>query len=58
MDLKMPRMDGFDALAWLQGHAAFDALPTVVLSGSGLEEDILKAKARTITKSNLPHATN
>jgi CheY-like chemotaxis protein len=43
-DLKMPRMDGFDVLAWLQSHAAFDALPTVVLSGSGLEEDVLKAK--------------
>ena len=44
VDLKMPRMDGFDVLAWLQSHAAFDALPTVVLSGSGLEEDVLKAK--------------
>jgi CheY-like chemotaxis protein len=44
MDLKMPRMDGFDVLAWVQSHAACDALPTVVLSGSGLEEDALKAK--------------
>jgi len=44
MDLKMPRVDGFHVLAWLQSHAAFDTLPTVVLSGSGLEEDVLKAK--------------
>jgi CheY-like chemotaxis protein len=44
LDLKMPRMDGFDVLTWLQSHTAFDALPTVVLSGSGLEEDVLKAK--------------
>jgi len=44
LDLKMPRVDGFDLLAWLQSHAAFDSLPTVVLSASGLEEDVLKAK--------------
>ena len=44
LDLKMPRVDGFDVLAWVKSHAAFDALPTVVLSGSGLEEDLLKAK--------------
>ena len=42
LDLKMPRMDGFDVLAWVQSHAAFDALPTVVQLRS--REDVLKAK--------------
>ena len=44
LDLKMPRVDGFDVLAWVQDHAAFNDLPTVVLSGSDLEEDVVKAK--------------
>ncbi len=44
LDLKMPRVDGFEVLTWVQSHAAFDALPTVVLSDSVLEEDVLKAK--------------
>ena len=45
LDLKMPRMDGFDVLSWVQSQAALNALPIVVLSGSGLEEDVLKAKS-------------
>ena len=44
LDLKMPGVDGFDLLQWVQGHAAFDSLPTVVLSSSDMEEDVLKAK--------------
>ena len=44
LDLKMPGTDGFDLLRWVQSHAAFNSLPTVVLSGSGLDEDVLKAK--------------
>ncbi len=44
LDLKMPRVDGFEVLTWVQRHTAFDALPTVVLSGSDLEEDVIRAK--------------
>lgn len=44
LDLHMPRVDGFDLLAWVQIHAVFDCLPTVVLSASGLAQDVLKAK--------------
>ena len=32
LDLHMPRVDGFDLLAWLQRQGVFDSLPTVVLS--------------------------
>jgi CheY-like chemotaxis protein len=44
LDLKMPRLSGFDVLAWLQEHPEFNDLPIVVLSGSDLEKDIQKAK--------------
>jgi CheY-like chemotaxis protein len=43
-DLKMPRMNGFDVLAWLRQRAEFDALPVVVLSSSDLPEDMEKAQ--------------
>lgn len=39
LDLKMPRMDGFDVLAWLRQTPEKAALPVVVLSGSDHAED-------------------
>jgi CheY-like chemotaxis protein len=39
LDLKMPRVNGFDVLAWLQGRSDLDALNVVVLSASQLEAD-------------------
>src|SRR3954447_20697293 len=44
LDLKMPQMDGFDVLAWLLPQRQFDNMAVVVLSGSELESDIVKAK--------------
>ncbi len=43
LDLKMPRMNGFDVLAWLQGRPEL-ALPVVVLSSSEVAADIEKAR--------------
>jgi len=43
LDLKMPRMGGFEVLHWLQRSREFSLLPTVVLSSSGLDEDRAKA---------------
>jgi CheY-like chemotaxis protein len=43
LDLKMPRLDGFDVLGWLQNRPQFNQLPRVVLSGSDLEADNAKA---------------
>jgi CheY-like chemotaxis protein len=44
-DLKMPRMDGFDVLKWLQEPHRRKGLPVVVLSSSNTESDVAKALA-------------
>lgn len=44
LDLKMPRMSGFDVLAWLAVRPEFKNLPAVVLSSSSDETDMLKAR--------------
>ncbi len=42
LDLKMPKVSGFEVLAWLQTQPSLDDIPVVVLSGSELEEDKLE----------------
>jgi CheY-like chemotaxis protein len=42
-DVKMPRMDGFELLAWLNERPEYVRLPRIVLSASGLEEDRRRA---------------
>lgn len=44
LDLKMPRMNGFDVLAWLARHPEFNQIPVVMLSSSGDELDMKKAR--------------
>ena len=39
-DLKMPRMNGFDLLKWIQAHPECALLPTVVLSSSADPKDV------------------
>src|SRR4051812_4172662 len=36
-DIKMPRLNGLELLDWLQRHPECSVIPTVLLSGSGLE---------------------
>jgi CheY-like chemotaxis protein len=43
LDLKMPRLGGMDVLQWVRGQASCGALPSVMLSGSGLPKDIQEA---------------
>lgn len=45
LDLKMPRMDGFDVLRWRQANPARQTLPVIVFSSSSLGRDIEKAYA-------------
>jgi CheY-like chemotaxis protein len=42
-DLKMPRANGFDLLAWIQTELPHGSLPTIVLSGSVEERDKKRA---------------
>jgi CheY-like chemotaxis protein len=44
LDLKMPRMSGFDVLAWLATRPDLKDLPAIVLSSSSDDSDILKAR--------------
>ena len=43
VDLKMPLMDGFELLAWLQGQPELEAMPAIVISSSDLPADREKA---------------
>lgn len=45
LDLKMPKVDGFEVLEWIQTQAELSQLPVVVFSSSSLESDMTKAKA-------------
>jgi CheY-like chemotaxis protein len=45
IDLKMPRVDGFDVLAWLRSHPQEPGFPVIVLSASQQQADIQKAFA-------------
>ena len=44
LDLKMPRMTGFDVLAWLASRPDFKHLPAVVFSSSSEEQDVSRAR--------------
>lgn len=43
LDLKMPRMNGFDVLAWIRSQNQFKTLPVVIFTASNQEEDIQRA---------------
>ncbi len=43
MDLKMPRVDGFEFLGWLRREPGLKLIPVVVLSSSNLPLDVKRA---------------
>jgi CheY-like chemotaxis protein len=43
MDLKMPRMTGFEVLTWLRHHPHCSVIPVVIMSSSSLPQDVLQA---------------
>jgi CheY-like chemotaxis protein len=45
LDIKMPRMNGFDVLAWLNDQPALKALPVAILSSSYDEADVKRTYA-------------
>lgn len=45
LDLKMPRLDGFEALRQIKENPALRHIPVVVLTTSGADEDIARTYA-------------
>jgi CheY-like chemotaxis protein len=43
LDLKMPRQNGFDVLAWMRSNEQLRGTPVVVLSSSNHEADVKRA---------------
>jgi CheY-like chemotaxis protein len=43
LDLKMPRMSGFDFLEWIHANPDYAVIPTVVMSNSKQEKDVQRA---------------
>src|SRR5215469_46484 len=43
LDLKMPRMNGLELLAWIREHPDFKVIPTIIMTSSRLDLDIQKA---------------
>ena len=43
LDLKMPRMNGFDVLAWLRQQPGLKRLPVTVLTSSDQPQDVNRA---------------
>ena len=43
LDLKMPRMGGFDVLTWLRAQPELRSMPAIVLSSSNQESDHRRA---------------
>ncbi|HOX59501.1 MAG TPA: response regulator [Candidatus Paceibacterota bacterium] len=43
LDLKLPRLDGFEVLQWIRDNPATKSLPVVVLAGSSFRADIRRA---------------
>lgn len=45
LDLKMPRKNGFEVLAWIREHSEYNSLAVVVLTSSQESADVNKAYA-------------
>lgn len=43
LDLRMPKKDGFQVLAWIRSQPEFETLPVVVLTSSAEQPDALQA---------------
>jgi CheY-like chemotaxis protein len=44
LDIKMPKLTGFDVLTWLQGRPELSKIPVIILTASVREEDQSEAQ--------------
>jgi CheY-like chemotaxis protein len=57
LDIKMPKLNGFEVLRWIRKQAAFKLLPVVMLSGSDEPRDIKRAAELGATRYLIKHPT-
>src|ERR1041385_2746183 len=43
LDIKLPKMDGFDVLAWLRKKSSFDCVPVIMFTSSDEPKDVERA---------------
>ena len=43
LDLKLPKLNGFDVLQWMKEHKECKVIPVMVLTASAVERDVTKA---------------
>lgn len=43
LDLKMPRMSGFELLSWIREHPDYRVIPSIIMTSSRQDPDIQKA---------------
>jgi len=58
LDIKMPKLDGFEVLRWIRKQRAFQSLPVVMLSGSDEPRDIRRASELGATRYVIKHPTS
>jgi CheY-like chemotaxis protein len=57
LDIKMPRMDGFETLSWIKNVPELAHIPVMVLTSSPMETDILRAQSLGATSYLVKPAT-
>jgi CheY-like chemotaxis protein len=55
LDIKMPKLDGFEVLRWIRKQTALRTLPVVMLSGSDEPRDITRATELGATRYLIKH---
>jgi CheY-like chemotaxis protein len=50
LDLRMPRMNGFDVLAWLRARPQFKDLPVILFTTSDMDLDLHRAQALGVSE--------
>lgn len=50
LDIKMPRLGGFEVLRWIRGQERLKTLPVIMLSGSDEAQDMARARELGATR--------